>query len=423
MSNPDIARHTLVLISFAGVDITDSIEKYLKSFSYTDNEDGSSDDLQITLHDRDGLWMEHWLAEAIEGAATAQLKIQATIRTCNWSGDGVDVDLPCGEFELDEVEASGPPSEVVIKATSLPFSASVRQTMKSRAWENYHLSGIANQIAWENGMGCYFESARDPEYEREEQTYTSDIAFLYNLCSDAAINLKATGTDLILFDQIKYESQAPVFTIKKGMKYTDYQLMSSSGERQYTSCRVSYVDPDTGELIEGIAKTDDFLSDEAKEQLEAERKAKEEAEKAAEKAQKEMEEAAAGKTKREKTPEELAEEAQKAAEEAAEKAEEEAKEARLKAQEIAQQRLEIYEKVSTAEEALALAEKRLRYANKFGKTASFTFPGMPILCAGVTVDLEGWGSWDGRYFCYQAKHTVSGGYTTQVSLRKVLEGY
>ena len=44
--------------------------------------------------------------------------------------------------------------------------------------------------------------------------------------------------------------------------------------------------------------------------------------------------------------------------------------------------------------------------------------------ASVTVTLEGWGAWDGKYIVSQAKHTVSGtGYTTQIQLRKVLEGY
>jgi phage protein D len=45
--------------------------------------------------------------------------------------------------------------------------------------------------------------------------------------------------------------------------------------------------------------------------------------------------------------------------------------------------------------------------------------------AGVTVMLEGWGGWDGKYIVKQAVHAVdsSGGYTTQIKLRRVLEGY
>lgn len=51
-------------------------------------------------------------------------------------------------------------------------------------------------------------------------------------------------------------------------------------------------------------------------------------------------------------------------------------------------------------------------------------PGNPALVAGVTVALEGWGGWSGKYIISQAQHTVSGtgGYTTQVRLRRCL-GY
>ena len=59
------------------------------------------------------------------------------------------------------------------------------------------------------------------------------------------------------------------------------------------------------------------------------------------------------------------------------------------------------------------------------RTASFTLPGNTALVAGVTVMLEDWGGWDGKYIIKQAKHTVygSGGYTTQTTVRRVLEGY
>ena len=124
--------------------------------------------------------------------------------------------------------------------------------------------------------------------------------------------------------------------------YTRWKLGASTADTQYTSCRVSYVDPATGKCIAGIAN----------------------------------------------------------------------------------QQLEISAKVSSVGEAKTLAEKHLRLHNKYAKTASFTLPGDPDLVAGVTVTLEDWGAWDGKYIVSQAKHTVSNtGYTVQVQLRKVLEGY
>lgn len=48
----------------------------------------------------------------MNAAASGNFKIKADIVMENWKGGGKDVRLPCGEFELDSVEVSGPPSSV-----------------------------------------------------------------------------------------------------------------------------------------------------------------------------------------------------------------------------------------------------------------------------------------------------------------------
>ena len=429
-----MARRTVAEFAFAGVDITSSLRPYLLSATYTDNEEDETDDLQIKLQDRDGIWLTKWLNDAVQAAASTgapemasgevadsgmthtvakgdtlsaiaamylgdasrymeiyelntdivknpnliyvgqvlkiptggsdvpvsehiktSLKIQATFVRKNWNGDGKDKVLDCGQFELDSIDATGPPAVVVIKATSLPYSSQIRQTKKSRAWEAYTLSGIAKEMAGANGMVCMYESAIDPQYERLEQYKISDIAFLSELCHDAGISLKATGNMIVLFDQASYEAKNAVATLRRGSgAYTKHKLSTGAADSEYASCRVSYNDPSTGKCIEGTAKVDDY-----------------------------------------------------------------------KAGAKNNQQLEITAKVSSIAEAKALAEKHLRLHNKYSQTATFTVPGNPDLLAGVNVMLEDWGSWSGKYIISQAKHSVdnSGGYTTQVKLRRVLEGY
>lgn len=439
MSDRDLARRTRIEVFFDGVNISQAVGTNLISLTYTDNEEDEADDLQIKLHDRESIWMEEWLVAAIESAASAGslsagkntsggtykvsskiglnvrsgpgtgyaklgmltygatvkvqsianswakishngktayvssrnikasgkggdkkvvsadagLRIQAVIVRENWRGDGKDDVLPCGQFELDGVDCSGPPSAINIKGTSLPFSSTVRQTPKSRVWEVCKLSAIANEIAELNGMACLFECADDPYYERVEQYMSSDIALLSTLCHDAGISLKVTNNILVFFDQAAYEAKAPVFTIRKGSGYTKYKLNVGKAATQYASCRVSYFNPSTKKLITATARVEDYNA-----------KAKD------------------------------------------------------------NQQLEVKAKVSSIAEAKKLAEKRLRLQNKHAKTASFTCPGNPALVAGVTVMLEGWGYWDGKYIVKQAVHTVGGsGYTTQITVRAVLEGY
>ena len=135
--------------------------------------------------------------------------INATIVKDNWRGDGKDAVLDCGSFELDSVQASGPPSTITLKATGLPFSASIRQTAKSKAWEKYNLSGIAKEMAANNGMSCLFLADYDPFYKRTEQYNVSDIAFLSRLCKNAGISLKCSNKILVLFDQSNLSRRLP----------------------------------------------------------------------------------------------------------------------------------------------------------------------------------------------------------------------
>ena len=418
------ARKATVGLTIAGVDVSSDIESYLLSLTYTDSEEDAADDIQLQLHDRDAVWLESWLDEIVNAAAASpigggspgtgwnigdEVTINGQPQFSSYGigdpgaavsnrkgkitflnlGNGIPypihVDylgwfaesqvrkeggsknkplrlkasiycggrLNCGEFELDSVAVSGPPSCVVLKGTSLPFSSQIRQTKHSRAWEACTLSGIAGEMAALGGMTLMFESESDPFYTRIEQTNTSDIDFLSQLCHNAGLSLKAACDLLIIFDQATYESKPPIALISPGCGYIKYKLNRGTAGTQFSSCRVSCIDPATGKCIEGIASMEDFGGSQGSQQL------------------------------------------------------------------------EITEKVTTAEEAKKLAEKQLRLHNKFCRTATFTYPGEPNYVAGVTAMLSGWGGWDGKYIIREAKHTVSGtsGYTTEIQLRRVLEGY
>ena len=502
MSSRNLARRTKAEVSFGGIDITKSIQPYLLSISYTDNEEDETDDLQIKIQDRDDLWLTQWLDEISEklswaspsggsasgdavvseankylgtpyvwggsspsgfdcsglvyyalneagisvprttaqgykdmatpvneataqpgdliffgtqgvvdhvgiymgngqmvnatgscvqitdintrragiiswgriggatqsgsaasaqagtqssgsgsstssgkqgassdgGGAEERLAMDVVFVRENWNSDGSDAVLPCGEFELDNISCSGPPNTVCIKGSSIPFSSQLRQTCKSKAWESYTLSGIANEIAGSGGMTCMYESDSDPYYERVEQIDMSDIEFLSQLCHDAGISLKATNRILVLFDQRKYEQKPEVRTIRRyDHSYKTYQLSTSAADAQYASCRVSYVNPETGQCIEGIAKVEGYTEDPNNQQL------------------------------------------------------------------------EITAKVGTVDEAKELAEKNLRLRNKFCRQAQFLLPGDTDLVAGVNVALKGWGGYDGKYIIKQAVHKLDSG--------------
>lgn len=194
------------------------------------------------------------VAAATSGTVGTGLHIQAALRTEHWGDSGEEKTLDCGRFELDTINADGPPSTVTIKATSLPYDAQIRQTKRSKVWEACKLSGIVHDIAGGNGMSCLFESGYDPYYQRVEQSKTSDISFLSGLCHDAGLSLKITNNVIVLFEQAAYEAKAPVLTIKRGDgSYIKYKFSTGKADTAYSSCRVSYTDPATGGVIEATA--------------------------------------------------------------------------------------------------------------------------------------------------------------------------
>lgn len=87
------------------------------------------------------------------------------------------------------------------------------------------------------------------------------------------------------------------------------------------------------------------------------------------------------------------------------------------------QTLEVNEKVNSKAEAIRLAKKRLREKNTQEYTASLKVVGDVSLVAGITVKLKGFQQFDRKYKVTQAKHNLLDGYTVDLSLKQVLEGY
>lgn len=282
-----------------------------------------------------------------------KLRIKASIST---NENGEKATMNCGTFQLDDIKASGPPSTVVIKGTSLEYNG-IRSTEKDKSWENYTLQGIGKEIAKKHGMGFMWDCDHDKKYSRVEQSKQTDIAFLKKLCQDCGYSLKITKNKIVIYDQAKYENQEEVakFTFGDGA-YIKWSFATGEGQTKYDKCIVQYTDPKTGKVIKGEAVSEDYDEDEKKDDEE---------------------------------PEILY---------------------------IRNQ------KVSSVDEAKALAEKELKLANKFERTAQLTVRGNPNYCAGMTIRLYKFGYWSGKYLVKTVKHEVqSSGYVTVLTLRKADE--
>ena len=82
------ARRTAVRLTFAGVDISTDINKHLLSLTYTDNEEDKTDDLQLSLDDREGVWLGNWLN-------TRRVKGRGNLRRHRSKELGIQRERPC----------------------------------------------------------------------------------------------------------------------------------------------------------------------------------------------------------------------------------------------------------------------------------------------------------------------------------------
>lgn len=236
------ARRARLKLTYDNKDISEDLVPYLLSWSYSDHASGKADDLQISLEDREGLWMGDWLPD--KGAT-----LKAALVTEHWAEQGKTEELPFGTFEIDTIDGKSSPSTVTIKALSIPESASLRGEEKTRSWEKVKLSTVAKDIADNAGLTLFYDTDDDPEYDRLDQTEESDLAFLQKNCENEGLSLKISDQQIVIFDDEKYEAMDPVMTIKRGQSYIlDYSFSTSTRE-VYSACRVEYHDPSGNESI------------------------------------------------------------------------------------------------------------------------------------------------------------------------------
>lgn len=169
--------------------------------------------------------------------------------------------LDCGEFELDAVEAEGPPSTVVIKGTSLPYSSGLRKTKHAKVWENIRLSGIAAEMAKDAGAQLMKLTQHDPLFSTATQADETNAGFLQRLCAKYGVSVKYTANLIVLYDSASKEQKAPIVIRYDDKTMTHRRFSTGRAETEYQSCCVKYTDPKTGKLYSGTAYVDDYDAD------------------------------------------------------------------------------------------------------------------------------------------------------------------
>lgn len=334
-----LARRTRVKIVYQGIDITTSLEPYLTEFTYTDNE-GRADDIQITLQDRDKKWQGPWLPGKGD-------TIKATIETYNKKREGDFNALNCGTFYVDEVDFSGPPDTIKIKALSIPLAAGGKNAKRSRVWQAVTFSSIASDIAEGSGLKLLFD-APNPYFDRVDQIQKTDLSFFSSLAKKEGISVKVNDEQLIVYDEQSYETKSSVRDIIRNTSdVISFSFKIATADNEYKDAEISYFDASKKKVLKYIYTVPGV----------------------------------------EKGP-----------------------------------RLKINERVKSLNEAIRRAKKAVRNKNKYNQTGRITVAGDTGLVQGLTIDAKNFGRYDAKYFVESSVHKVTGGYTTDITIRKVL-GY
>ena len=119
------AQRTRVQVIYEGIDITRDISPYLLGYRYTDTEN-ISEDITLDLENRDALWMRDWFPNRGD-------KVRTSIQIIDEKSNVQK--LSCGLFEIDEIQAKGPPDKISIKALSALISNEAKDTKRYQAWE------------------------------------------------------------------------------------------------------------------------------------------------------------------------------------------------------------------------------------------------------------------------------------------------
>lgn len=230
-------RETKVHVTYNGKQITKIFTGKIVSATYSDGASGELDDLSLVLEDRAGQWNATWAPREGDTIAVA-------FETTDQLATGVVKKFKLGKFYVDELEVSGPPSLVTVRATSHPASSEVKQTKRTKVWEKVTLKRIAEDMAKRAGFKLVYDVTFNPTYDRIDQTEQTDTAFLYQQAAKEGVGIKVANGKLVLFDVATYEKKPPLLDIDLyGGKVTDYSFRWASSNTRYVACQISYTTP------------------------------------------------------------------------------------------------------------------------------------------------------------------------------------
>lgn len=237
----ETVKKPIVEIIYEGTNITTDIKPYIISVTYTDYEQGQSDELLIKLDDKDAKWQSVWYPQKGD-------KIQAKM---GYAGNLLD----CGLFEVDEVDYDIPPDVITIAALATNITKSLREK-QTIAYENRTLVDIAKEIGQRQGF-TVIGTEGFVKIGRVTQKLQHDLTFLTKLAHQYGYVFKIANNKLVFYKIESLESVNSILILNKE-ELTSANLKDKTSET-YSACRVSYYNNKDKKLHTAFVKGDKGL--------------------------------------------------------------------------------------------------------------------------------------------------------------------
>lgn len=268
-----LSRPRFVIV-YKGVDISSEVAPHLISCTYTDKVHGEADEIEVAVQDARGLWRGAWCPEHGD-----VVKL--------WIGYEGGMMLPCGDFEVDEPNASiGRGGDTMtFRGVSAPVSKALR-TRKTVAFEEQSMAQIAGEIAGEHGLSVV-GSPPDVRFKRVTQRRERDLEFLSRMADAYGAYFTVKGDQLVFERRDDVHKRSPVMTLSTASRTLISADLKRAAHGTYSKAKASYFDRDEKREIKAEAadpdvKTGDTLriDDRVENEAQAQARAKSELQKA-----------------------------------------------------------------------------------------------------------------------------------------------
>ena len=222
------------VLTYKGVNITADVSPMTLSVSYIDRLSEAAGEIEVELEDSQKIWQGPWYPQ------------QGDVLNLLMGYEGNSL-LPCGDFQVDELELGGPPDVFRIRCLAAWITPAMR-TLKSVAYENQSLIAIATAIAQIYSFRFLgTPSTPDVVFSRVTQREETDLGFLKRLAVMHGYDFTIRGDQLVFYFVADLEASSSVATLKRSDIVT-FNFIDKSHET-YKAAAVSYQQLSTKQLV------------------------------------------------------------------------------------------------------------------------------------------------------------------------------